>query len=177
RSFHYFESARDFDKINRLDDADAPSSRDAMDRLRELQVWIHARRFVDKPCAQMKRGLLRITLILRDQVCGCKRRNLNTQAHQRATMLDEVVRVRHAVALNVRATGILWIGPPVIALREKVMQSARAARTVRGSDCDGCFSQILICRFQDARAIKGRDVEAGLQRARRPITTDDNKDY
>src|SRR5437660_1549324 len=163
--------------MNCVDDSDATSGRDSVDGLGELQVWIHARRFVDKPRAQVERGVLRITLILRDQVCGCKRRNLNTQAHQRATMLDEVVRVRHAVALNVRATGILWIGPPVIALREKVMQSARAARTVQGGDCDGCFSQILICRFQDACAIKGRDVEAGLQRARWPITTDDNKDY
>src|SRR5207247_4435354 len=30
RSFQYFDSARDFDKMNRVDDADAPSSRDAM---------------------------------------------------------------------------------------------------------------------------------------------------
>src|SRR5436305_873378 len=103
--------------------------------------------------------LSRVTRVARQLPGGGERRNLHAQAHQSASVLDEVVRVRLSVALDVRPAGVLRIGPPVVALRKKVVRAARAARTVRGRYRGGLLGQVLIRRLQHARAVERRHGE------------------
>src|SRR6266478_768950 len=125
--------------MNRVDDPDPASGKAPMDCLRVLQVRIHPCRWIQKPGSQMTCGMFRITLVTGYLPCRYECRHLHTQAHQRAAMFIEVVGVRHAIALNIRAVGILRIGPPVITLGEKVVRAAGAAGTMGSRDRDWSF--------------------------------------
>ena len=65
--------------------------------------------------------------------CG-QRRHVNAQPHQGLPVRNEVLRVGHAVPLNVRPFRISRVRPPVISLRKKIMPAAGAARTHDGRD-------------------------------------------
>src|ERR1700682_4077499 len=148
--------------MNRVDDADAASGKAPVDCLRVLQVRIHPRGSIQKPRAQMTRSLFCVARILGNSPrCG-QGRHLHAQTHQRAAMLVEVVRVRHAITLDIWPAWILWIRPPVITLGKKVVPAAGAARTMRSRDRDRGFVQILVCCFQDSLTIEPGDVESWL---------------
>lgn len=74
-------------------------------------------------------------------------------------MLEEIIGIRHPIPLDVWPIRVLWIGPPVITLREKIMRSARAAIRVRGSDCDGFLVQILRRLLHDPRSLDFTQIE------------------
>src|SRR5262245_32133391 len=107
--------------MNCVDDAYATAGSNSVNSLRVLQVRIHACRGFKKPGPQMKTSMFRIAFVVGDQISSSERGHLQTQTHQGATMLDEILGIRHSVALNVWAIWILRIRPPVITLREKVM--------------------------------------------------------
>src|SRR6266496_3678880 len=77
-------------------------------------------------------------------------------------MLDEIVGVRHAIALNVWPVGILRIRPPIVAFGKKVMHAPGAPRAVRRRDGDWLLGEVLFCRFQDPTAIESGEIEACL---------------
>ena len=122
-----------------VDDSGAAASHAPMNRLSELQVRIHARSFVEKPRAQMRRRVLRVALVLRQLPGGDERRHLHAQSHQVPPMIDKIVRVRHSVTLNVWPIWIFRVWPPVIRLGKEVMQSPSTARTRRRRDRDRLF--------------------------------------
>ena len=106
--------ARDLDQVHRVDDADAAPRDAAMNRLRVQQMRIHARGRIDKPCAQMPRRVIGIAALAGDLPRRGERRHVQAEPHHGAAVLDEVVGIGHPVALDVRASGIRGIGPPVI---------------------------------------------------------------
>ena len=57
-------------------------------------------------------------------------------------MRDEIIGIRHAVALDVGSLRMYRVRPPVIALGEEVVITASAARTARGRNGDRLFFQI-----------------------------------
>src|SRR5215510_5131097 len=107
--------------MNCVDDAYAPTGSNSVNSLRVLQIRIHARRRFKKPGPQMESRMFRIAFVVGDQISSSERRHLHTQTHQGAAMLDEILGIRHSIALNVWSIWILRIRPPVITLREKVM--------------------------------------------------------
>jgi hypothetical protein len=86
---------------------------------------------------------------------------------QRLAMVDEIIRVAHAVALKVRAVGILRVGPPIVALGEKIMEAARAARRMRRGYRDRLVVQIRIGGFDHADSIECADVELLAEKGQR----------
>ncbi len=142
----------------------------AMNRLRILQVRIHARRFVDEPRAQMPRGVVRVFAVARQ--------NVHAAASAGTIRLSRISACRwslklsgfaHAVALDIRAIGILRIGPPVIAFGEIIVLAAGAARRTRGSHRDGRLVQIFRRATQYARPFLRGEIEGigAEQRMRR----------
>src|SRR6266849_6658016 len=81
--------------MNRIDDSGAAASHASMNRLRELQVRIHARSFVEKPRPQMRCSVLRVAQ--------------HAATHLRAWFLDERTRMnpnlQFAQAIHGRVTG------------------------------------------------------------------------
>src|SRR5258708_5065699 len=63
RRLHYGDGAGDLDQMQGIDDAVVPTRAAAMDRLRELEVGIHAGRGGNKPGAQVVGGVCRILLL------------------------------------------------------------------------------------------------------------------
>jgi hypothetical protein len=90
-----------------------------------------------------------------------ERRHVKAHAHEIAPVVEEVVRVRQAVTLNVRSARVLGIGPPVIALGEEVVQPAGAPRRPRSGDGDGVFRQVGVGRAENPGAVEGGNIEAG----------------
>jgi len=73
-------------------------------------------------------------------------------------MFDEVVRVGHAVSVDVGPVWILWIGPRVVCLGIEIVPAAGTARRGCGSDGDWRFGQVLVGSLEDPVAFPGRDV-------------------
>ena len=91
-------------------------------------------------------------------------------------MLNEVIRVRHSVALNVWSARDLRVGPPVIAFRKEIVHAAGAAGAVRSGDRDWCFLQVLVRCFQNTLTIKGGDLESSLLRRYGPADKHSDKE-
>src|SRR5436190_19013020 len=102
--------------MNRIDDPSTSPGSNAVNGLRVLQVGIHTRPLIKKPGAQMLCCFGRIAPVVRYLPGSNKCGHLYAEAHESAAMRDKVVGVRHAIALNVWAAGILRIQPPVITL-------------------------------------------------------------
>src|SRR5215472_16183769 len=79
-------------------------------------------------------------------------------------MVNEVVRIRHPVPLNIRPARIPRIRPPIVAFRKEIVLAAGASAARRCSNCDrlltelsgGCSEHALsveICKIErfDAR--------------------------
>src|SRR5262245_12404681 len=79
-------------------------------------------------------------------------------------MVDEVIRIRHSIALNVWAIRILWIGPPVVTLGEEVVKTSGTADRLRGGDGDRLFFQVLICRLENTSTIEFGDIKVSRLR-------------
>ena len=82
-------------------------------------------------------------------------------------MLHEVVRIAHAVALDVRAVRILRIGPPVVAFGEEIVLAAGAPRTAGSGHRDRRFVEVLVGGLQHAGPLDGGEVELSAVRATR----------
>jgi len=109
----------------------------------------------------MARGVIRVAAILGQHPGGRERRHLHAEADQRLAMGDEVVGIRHPVFLDVGPVRILGVRPPVVALGEKIVWTAGAARAVRGGDRDRLLRQRAIGRRHHARVLDGREIEHG----------------
>jgi len=95
----------------------------------------------------MASGVIRETPLSSDQPGGAESRHLNAQAHERFTMVIEVVGIAHAIAPDVRADGIFGIRPPVVTFGEVIMRTAGAAGTLGRGDGDRGFGQVGIGRL------------------------------
>lgn len=153
--------------MNRIDDPGPAPRRAAVDRLRIFEVRIHARGLGEEPGAKVPRGMRRVARLARDLPGGGQRRDLDAEAHQEAPVVSEVAGVRHPVALDVRAVGVLRVGPPVVALGKEIVDAAGAARAVRRRHGDRLFGKVLLGRLQHPLAIEGRHIEGGLARGPR----------
>src|SRR4051812_12140192 len=103
-------------------------------------------------------SVLRVFLLARDLPRGNERRDLNTEADQRQSVLIKVVGIRKAVALNVWAVRIIRIWPPVIAFGKIIVLATATARTRGRRDCHRVFVQVSVRGVEDAATIDGRDV-------------------
>ena len=79
--------------MNRVDNADAPSGRNSLDRLRILQIGIHTALRVDKPCADVAERLLYVLLVTGQQPSRCQIAHQRGKADHRMAVGDEVVRI------------------------------------------------------------------------------------
>src|SRR5215471_10530043 len=75
-------------------------------------------------------------------------------------MRDEIVGVRHAILLNVRAVRIFRVGPPIIAFGEEVVSAASAAVGGGGGNGDRFFMQIFRRFGHDAGAFDFEEIES-----------------
>src|SRR5207302_10474326 len=99
-----------------------------------LQARIHQRRRIQKPGTQVSDRMSSVSFIARNLPCRGQCGNLQSQSNQRPPVLAEIVRIREAVALDVRPAGIYGVGPPVISLREVIVPAAGTARSGIRSD-------------------------------------------
>src|SRR5258705_4456687 len=104
-----------FHQVNRVYNTNATSGKPSVNRLSVLEVGIHPSLLVNKPCFEMSDRVSGVARIFSQLPGGNNRRDLHTQAHQITTMVDEIIWIRHSVALNVSAVRILPVRPPVIA--------------------------------------------------------------
>ena len=123
--------AGDLDQVNRVDDPVVSTSLFSLDRLRVLEVWIHARLLVDKPRVKMLQRRQRVFAVVGDSIRAGEGGDMNTEADQRPAMLDKVVGIGQSILLDIRPIGIGRVGPEVIRLREEIMLAAGTARTMR----------------------------------------------
>ena len=151
--------ARDFHQVERIDDAGSPPRETPLDGLRVFEVGIHAGFPVDEPCAQVPGGMVRVPALARELVSGRQRGHDEAQPDHGAAVLDKIIRIAHAVALDVRAAGVLWIGPPVVAFGEEIVPAAGAARGYRGGNGHRLFGEAAVRAFQHAGAFDEGEVE------------------
>src|SRR5262249_27092357 len=157
---HHFDCATDFDQMDCVDNTCAAAGCDAMDRLGVLKVGVHARSLVDEPGPQVLRGVRCITRISSQLPCSREGWDLYAHPHEVAAMLDEVVRVRHAVALDIGSAWVVWIRPPIVSFRKEVVWSAGATRRSRSSDRDWGLAQVLVGGFKDSSAFPARYIKS-----------------
>src|ERR1017187_373427 len=121
-----------------VNDAGAASRRNAGNRLRVFSAWVSPRlRFEKKPAEQFS-GFRGVTILAGDFVRGSQRRDGVAQLRHAATMLDKIFGVCLAVALNVgEAVRGVWIRPPVIAIRIKIIWPAFAEFGLELRESDG----------------------------------------
>src|ERR1017187_3473537 len=95
-----------------VNDADAASRRNAGNRLRVFQAWIHPRLRVEKKHAEQFSCFRAEAILAGDFGRGSQRRQGVAQLRHAATMLDKSFGVCLAVALNVwEAVRGVWIRP------------------------------------------------------------------
>ena len=152
-------SARHFDEMQRIDDADAAASESTLNRLRIKQVRIHPRGLVDEPGTQMLRCVVGVFLLLGDHPSGGQRGHMQGQPDHRLPVRDEIGGIRHTVALDVGRFRILLIRPPVVAFAEEVMLAASTPRAGGGGDSYGFIQQISSGGSEDSLAIDGGYVQ------------------
>src|SRR5579859_7749156 len=114
-----------------------------LDGLGVLKVGIYARIIIQKPGAQMIRRVRGIACVPGDLPRGCEGRKLNAQAHQGVAVRNEIIRIGHAIAMDVWGAGILRVRPPVIAFGKEVVLSSGAARGRRSGDSERRFVEIF----------------------------------
>ncbi len=115
RAFEQSGSAGDLDEVESVNDADTTAGAAAVNGLGIFQVRIHARGFVEKPGLEMLRGEGGVGLLLCEEPRGGKRGHLHAEADERKAVVVEIIGIRMAVALNVRAAGVCRVRPPVVA--------------------------------------------------------------
>ena len=84
-------------------------------------------------------------------------RNDKAETDHGFAVVVEVGGVGEAVAANVGAGGVFWVGPPVVALGEEVVRASVAAFAVRGGDGDRLFGEVSVSGGKDAGAVGGGD--------------------
>src|SRR5215475_6486469 len=112
-----------------VDDSGAAASKTTMNRLCILQIGIHQRGGIEKPRAQVPGSVDSVAFFFGKHPGSCKRGDLQAQPNHRVTMGNEVVRVGHAIALDVRAVRVLGIGPPVITFGKVIVLASGASWT------------------------------------------------
>ena len=110
----------------------------------------------------MECRVVRVSLVTRDHPGRGQRRHLQAEPDQRVAMRDEVIGIRHPVALDVGAVRVSRIGPPVVALGEVVVPPSRAARARRSRDRLRRLAKVPIGRAQDALALQRMKIEHRL---------------
>ena len=150
-----------FDEMQRVDDADAAAVVQIEDGLGVLEVRVHLRGGVDEPCAEMACGVIGVFFFAGQLPCGGERGNDEAEAHHGFSVVVEVGGVGEAVAADVGAVGIFFVGPPVVALGEVVVRAAFAAFAVRGGDGDGLLGEVAVRGGKDAGAVGGGDEVVG----------------
>src|SRR5687767_12988458 len=100
-----------------------------------------------------------VPVLMRQFPSGGERGYVDTQAHQVASMIDKVLRIRHSIALNVRTSWILRIRPPVVSFGKEIVPASGAARRMRSGNGNWLFFQILVCCLKNSVSIEGIDVD------------------
>jgi hypothetical protein len=147
-----------FDKMKRVDNSPIAAGIQIAHGLRVLQIGIHPRGRIEKPRAEMQRGMAGVFDFVRQLPrCG-KRWHLNAQADQREAMVIEITGVRNPVALFIRTIEIVRVGPEIVAFGKIVVLAPGATGAGCGSYRDGLLVKVTIRSREDAAAIDGRDV-------------------
>ena len=157
--------ASGLDQMQGVDDSGAAPFVQIEDRLRVFEVRVHLRRGIDEPRAQMLAGVIGVLLFSGQLPCRCKRRNDEAQPHHGLAVVVEVGGIGESVATYVGAVGILFIGPPVVALGEVVVRAALASFAVRGGDGDRLLGEISVRGGENSRAVGRRDEIIGVDRS------------
>src|SRR4029077_8859206 len=76
-----------------------------------------------------------------------------------APVLHEVIRIGHAVPLDVRPLVLRRVGPPVIAFAEEIVLAPRAPRAARGGDRQRCLAEIPASCLENAGTFDGGEIE------------------
>src|SRR3954447_3930543 len=88
-----------------------------------------------------------------------ERWNLHAQADECVPVSCEVLRVRHAIALDVGSSRILWVRPPVVSFGKVIMLAARAAGARGICNRDRTLVEILLCLPENVSAFKFCQIE------------------
>jgi hypothetical protein len=159
RRAEHLQRPRHFHEVDGIDDPDPAAGHAAVDGLRVAEVRVHARLRRHEPGAQVADRVVGILPRSGQAPGGGQRGDLHAQPHQRAPVLHEVVRVRHAVALHVGTARVLGLRPEVVGLGEEIVGAARAARGARRDDGHRLLAEIAVRRLEDAGAIERAHVE------------------
>ena len=151
--------ARHFHQVQGVDNPGAAPREAPVDGLGVLQIGIHAGGRVHEPGAQMQRRVVGVLALAGNLVGGRQRRHDEAQADHGAAVLDEIVGVAHAVALDVRPAGILGVGPPIVAFGKEIVRPSGAARRAGGGDGDRLGGKIFAGGLEDPRTLDGGEVE------------------
>ena len=115
--------------MNGVDDAGSAPRAASVNCLRKLKIGIHQRCRIDEPCAQMLSSFAGIARIAGQDASRGERRHLHTEPDECVSVPGEVLRVRHAVALDVGAIRVFRIWPPVVSFGKIIVFAASAPRT------------------------------------------------
>jgi len=86
-------------------------------------------------------------------------RHLDAEPHEGAAVLDEIVRICHAVALNVRAARVLRVRPPVIAFGKKSCMPPALRGLCEAVMVIGVSFKYWLAAFRTRDSIEDRDIE------------------
>ena len=165
--FHRLNGERHFRQLQRVNDANAATRRNAGNGLRVWQARVHAGLGIEKKNAQQFDSFRHITIVAGDPVSCAEGRHGVAQLHDAAPVRDKILRVGQSVAPKVRqAVGFCRIGPPVIAVRIKIVRPASAQR--RAEFCDGhrCQFERHRRRFQNTVVVNGGNINRGRRQRR-----------
>jgi len=153
------DGARYFHQMQRVDDPDAASRHPVLDCLRVYQAGVHAGGRRHEPGTQVGGRGGRIPFVPRQFVGGGERGNNPPQPHHEFGVPGEVAGVRHPVALDVGAAGILRVRPPVVAFGEEIVLARGAARRGRRRNRQRPLRQKAVCRSEHPRTLEGREIQ------------------
>src|SRR5258708_21183755 len=157
--------ACDLDEVDSVDDPGPASGDPAVDRVRVAEVGTRARGFLEVPRAEVTGGVGRVARVSRQLPGRGQGRDLNAQRHERPAVINEILRVGEAVALNVRTVGMLGVRPPIVSLGEEVVDSAGASRGSGGGHRLRQLGEIRVGGVPDPLALEGREIEGSFSRS------------
>ncbi len=109
----------------------------------------------------MLAGVVGVLLLPGQQPRGGERGNDQAESHHGLAMRVEVGRIGEAIATDVGAAWVLWIGPPVIAFGVEVVWAAGASIALSGRHRDGLCREVFVCGGEDTSAVGGGDQAEG----------------
>ena len=153
--------------MNRINHPRASSGGLSFDGLAVEQIRIHLRRLIQEPRLQVLDRVLHVLLLARENVSRPHRPDDLAQSHHGVPMRDEIVRIRHAILLNVGAVRVFRVRPPIVSFGEEIMLPSSATVAMRSRHSLRFRLQILRRLRHDPRPLDLGEVESSLFRCTR----------